>query len=173
MTVSSARRRRTQRAGLAVTRARLQRLKSIAPSRDMTASAAEIGMAMRGHGSPSRAGPHVATAVRWASAIVFAVFGVGKFVEHSAELASFRDYGLPAPDAFVYAIGVLEVGGALLLAAGVLVRLAAVALAADMVAAIVISGLRRGELVSLTLAPVLLAGMLFLLVAGGDARRGY
>jgi uncharacterized membrane protein YphA (DoxX/SURF4 family) len=131
----------------------------------------ETRTAVRGFGDQSRARRRAATAVRWASAIVFAVFGAGKFVEHASELASFRGYGLPAPDAFVYAIGVLEIGGGLLLAGGVLVRLATLALAGDMVGAIVVSGLGHGELVSLTLAPVLLAGMLFLLAAGGDARR--
>ena len=131
----------------------------------------EIRTAVRGYGDQRRAGRRAASAVRWASAIVFVVFGAGKFVEHASELASFRAYGLPAADAFVYAVGVLEVGGALLLAASRLVRLAAIALAGDMVGAIVVSGLGRGEPLSLTLAPVLLAGMLFLLVAGGDARR--
>jgi uncharacterized membrane protein YphA (DoxX/SURF4 family) len=131
----------------------------------------EIRTAVRGYGDQSGAGRRAVTAVRWASAIVFVGFGAGKYVDHASELASFRAYGLPAPDAFVYAIGVLEVGGALLLAASVLVRLAALALAGDMVGATVVSGLGRGELVSLTLAPVLLPGMLFLLVAGGDGRR--
>lgn len=104
-----------------------------------------------------------ATAIRWAAAIVFVVFGAGKFVNHASELASFRQYAVPAPDAFVYVIGVLEIVGGLLLASGVLVRLAALALAGDMVGAIVVSGLGRGEDVSLTLAPVLLVAMLFLI----------
>ena len=93
----------------------------------------EIRTAVRGYGDQSAAGRRAATAVRWTSAIVFVVFGAGKYVDHASELASFRAYGLPAPDAFVYAIGVLEVGGALLLAASLLVRLAALTLAGDMV----------------------------------------
>ena len=75
-------------------------------------------------------------AVRWAAAIVFVVFGAGKFVNHASELSSFRQYGLPLPDVFVYTIGVLELAGGLLLASSVLVRLAALALAGDMVGAI-------------------------------------
>jgi uncharacterized membrane protein YphA (DoxX/SURF4 family) len=102
-------------------------------------------------------------AVRWAAAIVFVVFGAGKFVNHASELASFRQYAVPAPDAFVYVIGVLEIVGGLLLASGVLVRLAALALAGDMVGAIVVSGLGRGEDLSLTLAPALLVVMIFLI----------
>lgn len=73
-----------------------------------------------------------AIGVRWAAAMVLVVFGVGKFVSHASELTSFRGYGLPAPDAFVYAIGVLEIGGGVLLAIGLLVRPTAVALAGNM-----------------------------------------
>ncbi len=59
----------------------------------------------------------------------------------------------------------LVIGG-LLLAARVLVRAAAVLLAGDMVGAIVFSGLARGEYISLTLAPVLLVAMIFLIGIG-------
>ena len=114
---------------------------------------------------PSRRGPRASvtvTTMRWAAAIVFIVFGIGKFVDHGAELASFRDYPLPAPEVLVYAVGVLEIAGGALLAAGRLVRLAALALAGDMVGAIVTSGLARGEIVSLTLAPALLVAMVVL-----------
>jgi putative oxidoreductase len=101
--------------------------------------------------------------VRVAAGAVFVVFGAGKFVNHASEVASFDSYGLPAPDAFVYAIGALEIVGGLLLIAGVAVALAALALAGDMVGAIVLSGIKEGEIISLTLAPALLAAMLFLL----------
>ena len=104
--------------------------------------------------------------MRWSAAIVFVVFGAGKFVNHTSELSSFRQYGLPLPDAFVYAIGVLELAGGLLLASGVLIRLAALALAGDMVGAIVVSGIGRGEDISLTLAPALLVAMIFLIGFG-------
>ncbi len=107
--------------------------------------------------------------VRCAAAIVFLIFGVGKFVNHATELASFRHYPLPAPDTLVYAVGVLEISGGLLLAIGLLTRLTALALAADILGAIVISGLARWETVSLTLAPMLLAAMIILIRFGaGD-----
>jgi putative oxidoreductase len=101
--------------------------------------------------------------LRLLSGGVFVVFGAGKFVNHSSELASFKTYGLPAPEAFVVVIGVVELVGGLLLIAGVLTRPAALVLAGDMVGAIVVSGLANGELISLTLAPAELAAMLVLL----------
>lgn len=111
-----------------------------------------------------------ATAVRWAAAIVFGVFGAGKFVNHASELASFRTYALPTPNAFVEFIGVLEITGGPLLAAGLLVRLAAVALAGDIVGAIAVSGLGHGEVISLTLAPALLVTMLVLIRIAAPSR---
>ena len=120
---------------------------------------------------PSRPGRYerFAAGVRWAAAAVFLTFGAGKFANHASELASFRHYAVPAPSVLVYAIGVLEIVGGLLLAGGLLVRPAALALAADMVGAIVISGIARGENVSLTLAPALLVAMVFLIWAGAGS----
>ena len=113
-----------------------------------------------------------ATAValaRVVAGVVFVVFGIGKFTAHSHEVDSFRTYGLPSPDAFVYAIGVLEIAGGMMLIAGLLTRLAALALAGDMVGAIVVSGIKEGEIISLTLAPAELVTMLVLLWAGPGA----
>lgn len=104
--------------------------------------------------------------VRIASGVVFVTFGAGKFVSHASEVASFRGYGLPWPDAFVYVIGVLELAGGILLLLGLGTRLVALLLAGDMVGAIVASGILKGETISLTLAPALLVAMLVLLTAG-------
>jgi putative oxidoreductase len=104
--------------------------------------------------------------IRVVSAIVFIVFGVGKFVHHGDETASFRGYGLPAPGVFTLVIGVVELlGGVALIvgpAGGFARRLALVLLAGDMIAAIILSGILHGEKVSLTLAPALLVSMLVL-----------
>ncbi len=94
------------------------------------------------------------------------MFGIGKFVNHTSELASFKTYGLPAPELFVVVIGVIEVVGGLFLIVGILTRPAAFVLAADMVGAIVVSGIAKGELVSLTLAPAEVVAMLVLLWTG-------
>lgn len=114
-----------------------------------------------------------APAVRWVSGAIFIVFGIGKFSAHAHahEVESFESYGLPAPEAFVYAVGVLEIGGGVLLLAGLATRLVALALAGNMIGAIVVSGIGEGEVLpSLTLAPALLIAMLFLLWAGAGAR---
>jgi putative oxidoreductase len=97
---------------------------------------------------------------------VFVVFGIGKFVNHASEVASFDDYGLPAPGAFVYVIGVIELAGGLSLVLGLLTRPAALVLAGDMVGAIVVSGIGLGEVISLTLAPAELLLCSFLLWQG-------
>jgi putative oxidoreductase len=116
---------------------------------------------------PTR-GPRAVAAfvARVAGGAVFVVFGVGKFTQHASEVASFQDYGLPAPDAFVYVIGVVEVVGGLLLILGFLTRPAALVLAGDMVGAIVVSGIALGEVISLTVAPAELAVCLYLLWTG-------
>src|SRR5215468_8049875 len=106
---------------------------------------------------------------RWAVAGIFLGFGVTKFSNHAAELASFSHYPLPAPALVVSLVGVLEIGGGLLLAAGLLTRLAALALDADMIGAVVVSGLARWEAVSLTLAPPLLLATMIILIASGQA----
>jgi putative oxidoreductase len=108
--------------------------------------------------------------VRLAVAIVFVVFGAGKFTAYASELRSFRGYGLPAPGTFVHAIGVLELTCGVMLAAGALTRLVAVLLAGDMLGAIGVAGIGHGEVVpSLTLAPVLLGALSFIVIVGPGA----
>ena len=102
-------------------------------------------------------------ALRLISGVVFVVFGAGKFVNHASELASFRSYDLPAPEVFVVVIGIVELVGGALLIANRFVRPAALVLAADMVGAIVVSGIAKGEVISLTLAPAELLVMVALL----------
>jgi putative oxidoreductase len=106
------------------------------------------------------------TVTRWASGAIFVAFGAGKFVNHASETSSFQTYGLPWPSLFTDVIGVLELAGGVLLVLGLATRPVALALAADMVGAIVVSGILRGEDVSLTLAPLLLAAMVALVALG-------
>jgi putative oxidoreductase len=117
----------------------------------------------------TRGGPRAALpafAIRIVSGAIFVVFGIYKFTDHGHETESFETYGLPSPSLFAYAIGVLEVGAGLLLILGLLTRPAALALAGDMVGAIVTAGRVEGGAINLGLAPALLAGMLVLLWIG-------
>lgn len=107
--------------------------------------------------------------LRLLSGGVFVVFGIGKFVNHASELASFKSYGLPAPEIFVVVIGLVELVGGVLVIIGVFTRAAALVLAADMIGAILVSGIAKGEIVSLTLAPAELVAMLVLLWTGPGA----
>jgi uncharacterized membrane protein YphA (DoxX/SURF4 family) len=108
---------------------------------------------------------------RFVPAVVFLVFGADEFVNHGRNARSFALYGLPDPSAFSYAIGSLEIVGALALLSGVALLPAAVALAGDMVGAIIVSGIALGELVSLTLAPAMLVAMLTLIARELSRRR--
>ena len=109
---------------------------------------------------------------RLAPGVVFIIFGADEFANHSRNVRSFALYGLPFPSAFSYAIGTLEIVGALALIAGVALLPVAIALAGDMVGAIVVSGIALGELVSLTLAPAMLAAMLVLIARELRRRQG-
>lgn len=117
---------------------------------------------------PRRAGePVLVTATRLIAGAVFVVFGLGKFLAYDSELASFRHYDLPLPEAMVIIIGVVELAGGALLLAGRHVRPTAFLLAGDMVGAILVAGLGEGEVFpSLTLAPVLLLAMVVVIRAG-------
>lgn len=106
--------------------------------------------------------------MRLLSGLVFVGAGVPKFAWHSWETGHFRTYGLPFPDAFVFMIGFLEIVGGVALLVGFQTRATALLLGAIMVGAIVTSGIGQGEWVpSLTVAPALLAAMVYLLWVGG------
>ena len=111
-----------------------------------------------------------ALAARLVSGAIFVVFGIGKFTAHATETASFHRYGLPLASTFVYAIGVLEIVGGLLLIAGLTVRPVALGLAGDMVGAIVTAGRVDGGAINLALAPALFVVMLALVWTGAGER---
>ena len=109
---------------------------------------------------------HAATLRRVAlvSGAIFVVAGLVKFVFHDWELDAFRRFDLPHPNAFVVAAGVVEVVGGVLLLMRRWVAPTAFMLAVTMAIATVVSGFIAGDVIpSLTLAPALLAAMLYLL----------
>jgi putative oxidoreductase len=128
-------------------------------------SRALVNLASPGALATRRAG-WVLAITRWTSGAIFVGFGAVKFVNHASEATSFQTYGLPWPSLFTNAIGVLELTGGVLLVLGLATRPIALALAGDMVGAIVVSGILRGEDVSLTLAPALLVATTALIVLG-------
>jgi uncharacterized membrane protein YphA (DoxX/SURF4 family) len=79
---------------------------------------------------------------------------------------SFVHYGVPLSGASVWAVGLVETIGGLMLVPGVFTRWAAAALAADMIGVIATAGRVDGGLLNLGLAPLLLVGMLVLLWTG-------
>jgi uncharacterized membrane protein YphA (DoxX/SURF4 family) len=106
-----------------------------------------------------------ATNVAIVAGVIFVFAGLVKFVFHGWELRAFRAFGLPWPSALEIVAGVLEVGGGILLAIRAVVVPVALLLAATMVVAVGASGIGHGDVIpSLTLAPALLAAMVFLLV---------
>lgn len=98
--------------------------------------------------------------------IIFIPAGLVKFVFHGWELNAFRSFGLPWPSALELLAGVLEVLGGVLLVWRRAVIPTAVVLAITMVVAIAASGIGHGDVIpSLTLAPMLLAMLLYVLAA--------
>ena len=96
--------------------------------------------------------------------VIFVFAGLVKFVFHAWELKAFRAFGLPWPSALEILAGVLEVGGGALLIARSAVLPVSALLAVTMVVAIGASGIGHGDVIpSLTLAPALLAALVWLL----------
>jgi uncharacterized membrane protein YphA (DoxX/SURF4 family) len=119
-------------------------------------------------------GDRTATRVALLTGLVFVVAGLVKFAFHHWELHAFRSFGLPWPSALEIVAGVVETVGGVLLTLRRCVVPVAVLLAITMVVAIGSSGVGHGDVIpSLTLAPALLVGMVYLLrVAWTSMTRG-
>ncbi|MDQ6607238.1 MAG: DoxX family protein [Actinomycetota bacterium] len=99
--------------------------------------------------------------------VIFFFAGLVKFIFHHWELHAFRTFGLPWPSALEIVAGVVEMAGGVLLVLRRWVAPTALVLAVTMVVAIGASGIGHGDLIpSLTLAPVLLVAMVYLLARG-------
>ena len=105
-----------------------------------------------------------ATRVAILTGVIFVPAGLVKFAFHHWELHAFQAFGLPWPSALEIFAGVLEVAGGALLVMRRIVVPVALLLAATMAVAIGASGIGHGDVIpSLTLAPALLAALLFIL----------
>ena len=112
----------------------------------------------------------IALPARLVAGAIFLGFSIGKFTRHGAESAALERYGLPFPDEFTYAVGAVELVGGAMLVLGLGTRIAALALAFDMVGAITTAGRIEGGPVHLGVAPLLLATMLLILWVGPGRR---
>jgi uncharacterized membrane protein YphA (DoxX/SURF4 family) len=82
--------------------------------------------------------PRAVVLIRLAIAFVFVFEGVQKFIYPDAlGVGRFAKIGIPAPEIMAPFVGVVETAGGLLVLFGLFTRLAALALAIDMVVAIV------------------------------------
>lgn len=105
----------------------------------------------------------LASRVAIVTGAVFAVASLPKFLLFGFELEQFERFGLPFPEAMVILAGAIELVGGVALLRRVFVLPASVVLAVTMVVAIVSSGVLQGDVIpSLTVAPVLLAAVIFL-----------
>jgi uncharacterized membrane protein YphA (DoxX/SURF4 family) len=105
-----------------------------------------------------------ATRVAILTGVVFIPAGLVKFAFHHWELHAFEEFGLPWPFALELLAGVLETVGGVLLIARRRVVPVSLLLCATMLVAIGASGIGHGDVIpSLTLAPLLLLALLFLL----------
>ena len=107
--------------------------------------------------------------VRVGAGVLFVAFATGKFTDHMQEAVDFERYGLPWPDGAVYLAGAVELLGGVLLVLGLVTRVAALALACNLVVAIATAGRVDGGTFHLGVGPAMLAAMLFLVWAGAGA----
>jgi putative oxidoreductase len=108
----------------------------------------------------------IPTAVRVVAGCFFVSTGMGKFLDYSKEVSDFRGFEVPWPEVAVPAVGTVELVGGLLLVMGLLTRLAAFALALNMVGALATAGRVEGGSFHLVYAPILLVLMVFLCWSG-------
>ena len=78
---------------------------------------------------------------------------LGKVFEHASETHDFARYGVPFPATAVIVVGIVELLGGLALVTGFGTRIAAAALAADMVGAVATAGRAEGGTFNRGIAP--------------------
>lgn len=88
------------------------------------------------------------------------VAGIGKFAEYSKEVDDFRSFGVPLPEVSVPVAGTIEVVGGILVVVGLLTRFAALAVAANLLGALLTAGINEGGTFHLVVGPTVLVLML-------------
>jgi putative oxidoreductase len=99
--------------------------------------------------------------------LIFIPAGLVKFAFYHWELHAFRDFGIPAATVLEPLVGALETLGGVFLALRLLVVPTAFVLAVIMLVAFISGGIIHGDAIpSDTLAPALLAAMIYLVWKG-------
>jgi uncharacterized membrane protein YphA (DoxX/SURF4 family) len=99
--------------------------------------------------------------------LIFIPAGLVKFAFYHWELHAFRDFGIPAATVLEPLVGALETLGGVFLALRLLVVPTAFVLAVIMLVAFISGGIIHGDAIpSDTLAPTLLAAMIYLVWKG-------
>ena len=108
----------------------------------------------------------VPLAIRITTGVFFVAVSFAKFIDHAVETEEFEEYGVPVAGTAVIVVGIVELVGGLALVLGLLTRVAAFALAANMVGAVATAGRVEGGAFHLGVAPTVFVLMLVLLWAG-------
>lgn len=104
--------------------------------------------------------------IRVVAGVFIVSVSMGKFFDHASEAHDFDRYGIPVPATAVIVVGIVELAGGLALIVGLGTRIAAAALAANMVGAIATAGRVEGGAFNLGAAPLMLVLMLAILWTG-------
>jgi putative oxidoreductase len=107
--------------------------------------------------------------IRIVTGVFIVSVSLGKFFDHASEAHDFDRYGVPIPSTAVVVVGIVELVGGVALIMGFGTRIAAAALAANMVGAIATAGRVEGGAFNLGVAPLMLVLMLVILWAGPGA----
>lgn len=108
----------------------------------------------------------VPTAARVFAGLVLIGVSLSKFTRHADLVAAFERYGIPWPDQSVYLAGAVEGIGGLLMLIGLVTRIAALAVAGNMLVAVLTGGRIDVDLFHTGLGSLLLVLALFVLWAG-------
>ena len=108
----------------------------------------------------------VPLAIRLGAGTAVVGFGIGKFADHAKEVTDFRGFGVPMPEIAVSLAGTIETVGGVLVVIGLLTRLGALAIAANLVGALLTAGINEGGTFHLVVGPSIMILMLVLVVTG-------
>ena len=108
----------------------------------------------------------MAVIVRVAAGLFIALAGVAKFADHAKEVHDFRGFGVPLAEIAVPLAGAIELVGGALVVIGFLTRPAALAIALNLLGALLTAGINEGGTFHLVVGPTLMVIMAFFVWSG-------